>query len=95
MSGEPRANLARFVVHGPPFAFPARLGEITRGVPTAGACPELKNTSLSSLETDDRVAAWPDSDGKIKGRAIEPLHAGVPIAIRTNKELYCSSESAD
>ena len=60
-----------------------------------GACPELKNTSLSSLVTDDLVPAWPDSDGKIKGRAIEPLHAGVPIAIQTNKELYCSSESAD
>lgn len=83
-----RANLARFVVHGLPFAFPARLGEITRGVPTAWACPELKNTSLSSLVTDDLVPVWPDSGGKIKGRAIEPLHAGVPIAIRTNKELY-------
>ena len=83
-----RANLARFVVHGLPFAFPARLGEITRGVPTAWACPELKNTSLSSLATDDLVPVWPDSGGKIKGRAIEPLHAGVPIAIRTNKELY-------
>jgi len=83
-----RANLAKFVVHGLPFAFPARLGEITRGVPTAWACPGLKNTSLSSLVTDDLVPVWPDSGGKIKGRAIEPLHAGVPIAIRTNKELY-------
>ena len=83
-----RANLARFIVHGLPFAFPARLGEITRGVPTAWACPELKDTSLSSLVSDDLLPVWPDSDGKIKGRAIEPLHAGVPIAVRTDKELY-------
>lgn len=83
-----RANLARFVVHGLPFAFPCRLGEITRGVPTAWACPELKDTSLSSLVSDDPVPVWPDSDGKIKGRAIEPLHAGVPMAIRSNKKLY-------
>lgn len=36
-----RANLAKFVIHGLPFAFPARLGEIIRGIPTAWACPEL------------------------------------------------------
>lgn len=83
-----RVNLARFIVHGLPFVFPARLGEIARGVPTAWACSELKSTSLSSLVFDDLVPVWPDSDGKIKGRAIEPLHHGVPMAIRTDKELY-------
>jgi hypothetical protein len=83
-----RANLARFIVHGLPFVFPARPGEISRGVPTAWACPELKDTSLSSLVLEELVPVWPDSDGKIKGRAIEPLHAGVPIAARTDKELY-------
>lgn len=83
-----RANLAKFIVNGLPFTFPARLGEITRGVPTAWACPELKDTSLSSLVSDDLVPVWPDSDGKIKGRAIEPLHAGVPMAVRTDKKLY-------
>lgn len=83
-----RANLARFIVHGLPFAFPARLGEITRGIPTAWACPELKATSLSSLVSEDLVPVWPDSDGKIKGRAIEPLHDGVPNAVRNDKELY-------
>jgi hypothetical protein len=83
-----RANLARFIVHGLPFAFPARLGEITRGVPTAWACPELKDTSLSSLVSEELVPVWPASDGKIKGRAIEPLHDGVPLAAQTDKELY-------
>jgi hypothetical protein len=83
-----RANLARFIVHGLPFAFPARLGEVTRGIATAWACPELKDTNLSSLVSDDLAPVWPDSDGKIKGRAIEPLHAGVPIAVQSDKELY-------
>ena len=27
-----RANLARFIIHGLPFAFPARLGEVTREI---------------------------------------------------------------
>ena len=83
-----RANLARFVVHGLPFAFPARLGEVTRGVPTAWACPELKETSLSMLVAEEFVPVWPDPEGTIKGRAIEPLHGGVPKAVQADKELY-------
>lgn len=83
-----RASLAKFIVHGLPFAFPARLGEVIRGVPTAWACPELKGTSLASLVVDDLVPVWPDSNGKIKGRGIEPLHPGVPTTVRTDKELY-------
>jgi hypothetical protein len=83
-----RANLLRFVIHGLPFAFPARLGEIVRGVPTAWACPELKDTKLSTLLDDDLAPVWPNNDGKIKGRAIEPLHAAVPMAVRTDKRLY-------
>lgn len=83
-----RANLARFIIHGVPFAFPARLGEITRGIPTAWACPELKDSSLSTLVSDDLVPIWPDRDGKVKGRAIEPLHSGVPKAVQTDQQLY-------
>ena len=83
-----RANLARFIIHGLPFVFPARLGEITRGLPTAWACPELKDTSLSKLVSEDLVPVWPDRDGKIKGRAIEPLHDGVTTAVQIDQELY-------
>lgn len=83
-----RANLARFVIHGLPFAFPARLGEVTRGVPTAWACPELRETSLSTLLAEELVPVWPDPEGTVKGRAIEPLHGGVPKAVQADKELY-------
>jgi hypothetical protein len=85
-----RANLARFIIHGLPFVFPARLGEIIRGVPTAWACPELKETKIATLVADEWAPVWPDSDGKIKGRAVEPLHTGVPLAVRADKELYAS-----
>lgn len=83
-----RANLARFVIHGLPFAFPARLGEVTRGVPTAWGCPELKETRLSALLAEELVPVWPEVEGTVKGRAIEPLHGGVPKAAQTDKELY-------
>jgi len=46
------------------------------------------DTNLASLVSDDLVPVWPDSNGKIKGRAIEPLHAGAPLVARTDKELY-------
>lgn len=78
-----RANLAEFIVHGLPFVFPARLGEITRGVPTAWACPELRDTALSNLVSDDFVPVWPDSDGKHKGGAIAgPLRIAVGLQER-------------
>lgn len=83
-----RANLARFIVHGLPFVFPARFGAVVRGIPTAWACPELKDSDLSTLAAEDFIPVWPDMDGSVKGRAIEPLHAGVPQAARTDKELY-------
>lgn len=83
-----RTNLAQFVIHGLPFAFPARLGEVTRGVPTAWACPELKETSLSTLLVEELIPVWPDVEGTVKGRAIEPLHGGVPKVVQTDKELY-------
>lgn len=83
-----RANLARFVIHGLPFAFPARLGEVTRGVPTAWACPELKETSLSTLLVEELVPVWPDPEGSVKGQTIEPLHSGVPKAVQADKDLY-------
>jgi len=48
----------------------------------------LKDTSLSKLVSDDLVPVWPDRDGKIKGRAIEPLHDGVTTAVQSDPELY-------
>ncbi len=48
----------------------------------------MKDSSLSTLVSDDLVPVWPDMDGKVKGRAIEPLHSGVPKAVQTDQQLY-------
>ena len=42
-----RANLARFIVHGLPFTFPARLGEVTRGIATAWAVQRQLETGMA------------------------------------------------
>ena len=36
-----RKALRNFLIHGVPYAFPARMREVTRGLPTAWAAPAL------------------------------------------------------
>jgi hypothetical protein len=43
---------------------------------------------LSALAADALVPVWPDPEGKIKGRAVEPLHPGVPKAAQEDDEFY-------
>lgn len=83
-----RWHLSRFIINGVPYAFPVRLGEVTRGIPTAWACPGLKETKLASLLADDLVPVWPDIHGRISGRAIQPLHRGVAHAVENDPQLY-------
>ncbi|MFC2993623.1 hypothetical protein [Halomonas tibetensis] len=87
-TGVPRANaraLYNFVVHGVRYVFPAKPGEITRGIATTFAAPVLKGQLYSSGELP---MVWPDARGNSKGQAIEPLFKSVPYAVRRDPELY-------
>ena len=55
--------LRNFLVHGVPYAFPASLKEITRGMPTAWAAPALAGKIRSS---DQLPPVWPDPKTKPK-----------------------------
>ncbi len=77
--------LRNFLVHGVPYAFPARQKEITRGMPTAWAAPALAEKIRSS---DQLPPVWPDPDGKVQGSAVEPLYPSVPGAARRHPLLY-------
>jgi DNA-binding Lrp family transcriptional regulator len=61
-----RLALLEFLEHGLQYAFPAKLGNVRRGVPTANAGPLFAN------DGDDGYV-WPSPDGTARGRAIEPL----------------------
>lgn len=50
--------------------------------------PRVNDTMLATLVSDDLIPVWPDMDGKVKGRAIEPLHSGVPKATQADPQLY-------
>jgi hypothetical protein len=80
-----REALRNYLVHGVPHAFPARLQEITRGMPTAWAAPVMAQTTAGR---DQAPPVWPDPDGTVQGAAVEPLYRSVPQAARRDPELY-------
>lgn len=87
-TGVPRANaraLFNFITHGMRYVFPAKPGEITRGIATTFAAPVLEGQLYSSGEL---LMVWPDARGNSKGQAIEPLFKSVPYAVRRDRELY-------
>ncbi|BAU58724.1 hypothetical protein HH1059_20220 [Halorhodospira halochloris] len=87
-TGVPRANvraLLKFIVHGVRYVFPAKPGEITRGIATTFAAPVLEGQLYSAGELP---MVWPDARGNSKGQAIEPLFKSVPFAVRRDPELY-------
>jgi DNA-binding Lrp family transcriptional regulator len=80
-----RETLRNFLIHGVPHAFPAKLKEVTRGIPTAWGAPILAG-KLSSAENLPPV--WPDPEGRVQGSALSPLYSSVPHAARNDAELY-------
>jgi hypothetical protein len=79
-----RKPLEDYLLHGVRYAFPARLGPVARGIPTAYAAPPL----ASQFRSDDLPPVWSDPAGNVKGYAIEPLYSSVPFAARSDPKLY-------
>jgi DNA-binding Lrp family transcriptional regulator len=80
-----RKALQEFLRSGVPYAFPAQLGELTRGIPTAWAAPAM----VGKVSVDDAVIpVWPDPDATRQGAAVEPLYRSVPVAAKNDSALY-------
>ncbi len=80
-----RKALQEFLRYGVPYAFPAQLGERTRGIPTAWAAPAM----AGKVSVDDAaIPVWPDPAGTRQGAAVEPLHRSVPVAAKNDPALY-------
>ena len=79
-----RAALTSFVLHGARYCFPATLGGLTRGVPTAYAAPPL---NLQIRAGSDPPPVWPCKDGPSRGIAFYPLYPSVPEAAARNPAL--------
>lgn len=80
-----RDAAAEFLVHGVKYVFPAKRGELTRGLPTGVGAPPLVSLFSPSREP---VPVWPDPEGDVRGYALEPLYKSVPKAAKRDPDLY-------
>ncbi len=80
-----RDAFRNFLVHGVPYAFPARPKEVTRGMPTAWAAPAMAGKFSPSEQIPP---VWPDPEGTVQGASVEPLYRSVPGAARRDPALY-------
>ena len=80
-----REPLLKFLIHGVPYAFPARPKEVTRGIPTAWAAPAMSG----KYSVEEQIPpVWPEPEGQVQGIAVQPLYSSVPEAARRDPELY-------
>ncbi|OLC49969.1 MAG: hypothetical protein AUH43_06520 [Acidobacteria bacterium 13_1_40CM_65_14] len=91
VSGDAEGNrplieaVQEFLVHGVKYAFPAKRGEVTRGVPTSYAAPPL-NSEIDSGSEPPPV--WPFPEGEHRGVTLEPLYKSAPAAALRDPFLY-------
>lgn len=67
-----------FFIHGLKYIFPAKLGELARGIPTSYAGPSLKKELITGNEP---IPIWPYGKGEQRGLTLEPLYPSVPKAV--------------
>lgn len=88
-SGERREihvpHFAEFAIHALRFVAPAQLGALVPGVPAAWAAEPMAIAIRPSGEEPPPV--WPYARGKVRGQAVEPLHAAAPEAVEDWSEL--------
>ena len=73
-----------FFIHALKYVFPAKLGEIARGVPTSYSGPSLKMQIISG---NDPVPVWPYGEGEERGVALKPLYSSVPESVSKHPDI--------
>jgi hypothetical protein len=74
------ANFEELVIHAARFIAPARLGELTRGVPAAWAAQPI-SAAIHQADSEP-PPVWPDALGAVRGQALQPLH---PAAVQASQ----------
>jgi DNA-binding Lrp family transcriptional regulator len=80
-----RKPLEEYLLYGVRYAFPAKRGPVTRGIPTSYAAPPLAKHFPTQEELPP---VWPDPEGSTKGYALEPLFKPIAKAVRQDSKLY-------
>lgn len=79
-----RLALVEFLIHGLKYVFPAELGGIARGIPTAHAYGLLGKR----LVENTLPYVWPSEHGEVRGQVLVPLYKSVPFAVQTDASLH-------
>ncbi len=80
-----REALLEFLVHGVKYVFPATVGNLRRGIPTAHSAELLKSLLVVS---EPMPYVWAFSRGKVKGQEIKPLYKQLPEIIGNDRRFY-------
>jgi hypothetical protein len=72
-------HFEEFAAHALRFLAPVQLGPLVPGVPAAWAAEPMAGAIRPSR--DEPLPVWPHARGRVRGQAIEPLHAAAPEAV--------------
>ncbi len=78
--------LEEFLIHGVKYAFPAEIGSMTRGIPTAYASPAFVNHI--SYDRGGEIYVWPHPEGNHRGLSFSPLYGSVPYIVMDDEQLH-------
>jgi hypothetical protein len=80
-----RTASLEFLIHGVKYFFPAELGPLTVGVPTAISAPAHEKMVVQS---PDEIFVWPYSKGTKRGQVIVPLYPKLAEAALKDRDFY-------
>ena len=76
-------TLLDFLVYGLKVVFPAELGGMARGIPTAWSAEPLSREIHS-----DEAVVWSHPNGTMRGSTLAPLYASAPEAALSDPSLH-------
>lgn len=76
--------LKDFLVYGIKYCFPALLGKIVRGIPTASSASPMNQI----LASNGNTVVWRDSSGSVRGQSVTPLFPSAVEASKKDPDLY-------
>ncbi len=80
-----KAALEEFILHGLKYVYPAELGALCRGIPTAHSAPPLAKKIVA--DAGDQYV-WAHPEGSVRGQALSPLCDWAPDAARKDPKLH-------
>jgi len=80
-----KSALEEFLLHGLKYVYPAEIGMLCRGIPTAHSALPLAKKIVSN--PDDQYV-WSHPDGSLRGQAVSPLCEWAPEAARKDPRLH-------